>query len=81
MCTRKHNINTFCGDMLNSFLLGLCLYPAAGKNITLCNGIKLTNQNITVLIIKAITSGFGGLVVSMLNSCTRIRGFEPGRSR
>ena len=26
-------------------------------------------------------SGFGGLVVSMLASGTRVRGFEPGRSR
>ena len=25
-------------------------------------------------------SGFGGLVVSMLPSGTRVRGFEPGRS-
>jgi hypothetical protein len=26
-------------------------------------------------------SGFGGLVVSMLASVTRVRGFKPGRSR
>jgi hypothetical protein len=25
--------------------------------------------------------GFGGLVVSMLASCSRVRGFKPGRSR
>jgi hypothetical protein len=28
-----------------------------------------------------ITSDFGGLVVSMLASGTRVRGFKPGRSR
>ena len=27
------------------------------------------------------SSGFGGLVVSMLASGSRVRGFEPGRSR
>ena len=28
-----------------------------------------------------LTGGFGGLVASMLASGTRVRGFEPGRSR
>jgi len=28
-----------------------------------------------------VTDGFGGLVVSMLASGTRVRGFKPGRSR
>ena len=31
--------------------------------------------------VNYLTSGFGGLVVSMLASGTRVRGFEPGRSR
>ena len=32
-------------------------------------------------ILTHLFSGFGGLVVSMLASGTRVRGFEPGRSR
>jgi hypothetical protein len=32
-------------------------------------------------IYRACTSGFGGLVVSMLASGSRVRGFKPGRSR
>ena len=31
------------------------------------------------LKLKENVSGFGGLVVSMLASGTRVRGFEPGR--
>jgi hypothetical protein len=30
---------------------------------------------------KWVTSGSGGLVVSMLASGTQVRGFKPGRSR
>ena len=32
-------------------------------------------------LVCQVVDGFGGLVVSMLSSCTRVRGFKPGRSR
>ena len=32
-------------------------------------------------IVRHLCDGFGGLVVSMLASGTRVRGFKPGRSR
>ena len=34
-----------------------------------------------ILVLDMHTSGFGGLVVSMLASGTQDRGFDPGRSR
>jgi hypothetical protein len=34
-----------------------------------------------VVEVKVWLSGFGGLVVSMLASGTKVRGFKPGRSR
>ena len=40
-----------------------------------CCSVLVTKANLTLL------SGLGGLVVSMLASGTRVRGFETGRSR
>ena len=50
-----------------------------------CLGIKEFVFDTTgarqIEVLRAIVSGFGGLVVSMLASGTRLRGFEPGRTR
>ena len=50
--------------------------------------VSLTEQSLPLLRIAKLNSftnsnksGFGGLVVSMLASGTRVREFEPGRSR
>jgi hypothetical protein len=42
--------------------------------------IRLFDMNTYQLVILAY-DGFGGLVVRMLASGSRIRGFKPGRSR
>ena len=34
-----------------------------------------------ICLVRPFSDGFGGLVVSILASGTRVRGFKPGRSR
>ena len=44
-------------------------------------GLEIKDQMEEGMMAHGGESGFGGLVVSMLASGTRIRAFEPGRSR
>jgi hypothetical protein len=60
---------------LNNELFGLQCRPA------LCRGYKPFSLVKFRTTICPDRSGFGGLVVSMLASGTRVRGFKPGRSR
>jgi hypothetical protein len=49
------------------------------------HGEKISNRwkewKIQTYLSKPLISGFGGLVVSMVASCTQDRGFAPSRSR
>jgi hypothetical protein len=56
--------------------LRVCLYAIGCKKNTLDKVTGLKKMLMLVLI-----DGFGGLVVCVLASGSRVRGFEPGRSR
>jgi hypothetical protein len=64
-------------------LLGNGAVTFTEGNIQYCYGNRLLKLN-SIKPLAALTSandGFGGLVVSMLASGSRVRGFIPGRSR
>jgi hypothetical protein len=76
-------------DWTCTFASPLCLHrQVMGRPLPLLLRYKLNVLSLilSVLLFKynkvtEVVDGFGGLVVSMLASCSRVRGFEPDRSR
>ena len=52
-----------------------------GTSVYYCRTGLLCHLYLKLLKLHAVLDGFGGLVVSILATGTRVRGFKPGRSR
>jgi hypothetical protein len=78
VCVFMHYMHTGCVILLH-------LYKCFGSDLDELVPIRcfasLLRSHILSCVVMLLQDSFGGLVVSMLASGTRVRGFKPGRSR